>query len=184
MTDRELRFADEYLVDFDAKNAALRAGYSAKTAKNASAWIKPDNPAKPRLRELIDRRLAEMSRRSGVTAERVLRELAKVAFADVSDIVDPVTGKLLDSAERSDTAAVAGIRVKRGEAFCEYEVKLCDKMRALELLGKQIGMFAEKIQIEDAIPVVIDDVPEEDGGESREESRGKIGFEANGSAEG
>lgn len=160
MTDRDLRFADEYVIDCDAKNAAIRAGYSPKTAKNASAWIKVSNPTKPRLRELIDRKLAEMSRRTGVTAERVVKELAKVAFADVSDIVDPATGRLLDEAERPDTAAVAGIRVKRGDAYDEYEVRLCDKMRALELLGKQLGMFTERVELNGDVPVVIDDVAE------------------------
>lgn len=155
MTDRDLRFADEYLVDCDAKNAAIRAGYSPKTAKNASTWIKASNPTKPKLRELIDRKLAEMSRRTGVTAERVVRELAKVAFADVSDIVDSATGRLLDNAERPDTAAVAGIRVKRGDAYDEYEVKLCDKMRALELLGKQLGMFAPDKTTNEGVQVTL-----------------------------
>lgn len=155
MTDRDLRFADEYLVDCDAKNAAIRAGYSPKTAQNASAWIRLPNPSKPQVRTLIDRKLAEMSRRTGVTAERVVKELAKVAFVDVSDIVDPATGRLLDNTERPDTAAVAGIRVKRGDAYDEYEVKLCDKMRALELLGKQLGMFAPDKATNEGVQVTL-----------------------------
>lgn len=141
MTDRDRRFVDEYMIDCDAKNAAIRAGYSVKTAKNASAWVRLPNPAKPRVREMIDRRLAEISRRAGVSTERILRELGKIAFADATDIIDPETGRLLDAAERSDTAAVAGMRIKHGRGGTEYEVKFCDKVRALELLGKQLGMF-------------------------------------------
>lgn len=157
MTDRDLRFADEYMIDCDAKNAAIRAGYSVSTAKNASAWIRLPNPEKPQLRALIDRRLAEMSRRTGATAERVMQELGKIAFADVSDVVDPETGMMLQGAQRTDTAAVAGIRVKRGKGGTEYEVKMCDKIRALELIGKMLNMFTDTVQIAGGLPVIVDD---------------------------
>ncbi|MBP3410466.1 MAG: terminase small subunit [Clostridia bacterium] len=155
MTDRDLRFADEYFVDYDAKNAAVRAGYSEKTARNAAAWIKADDPKKPRLRALIDQKAAELSRRTGVTAERVIEELAKIAFANVEDIADPETGKMLEGVERVDASAVAGIRVKSGEDWVEYEVKMHDKIKALDLLGKHLGLYKEKVEVGGAVPVVI-----------------------------
>lgn len=164
MTDRDLRFADEYMIDGNAKAAAIRAGYSPKTAKNASAWINELHPQKPKLRELIEKKQAELSRRTGVSAERIIRELSKIAFSDISDIVDLKTGVPLEDAQRMDTAALAGIRVRRTSQGDEYETRMCDKVRALELIGKHIGMFTENVQINASVPVIADDIAEADDG--------------------
>lgn len=142
MTDRDRRFVDEFLIDFDAKHAAIRAGYSEATARNASAWIHPEKPTKPQVRQLIDRKMADMSRRTGITAERVLRELAAIAFVNIDDVVDKRTGGFLKDAQRIDLAAVSGYQVKKGKTR-EKEVKFYDKLRALELIGKRLGMFDE-----------------------------------------
>lgn len=141
MTDRDKRFADEYLIDYNAKAAAIRAGYSPKTAKNASAWIHEEHPTKPKLKELIDKRLAHMSRRTGITAERILREMAALAFANPDDVIDWESGGIKDGAERIDLTAVAGFRKRSGEDWDEYEVKLADKARAMELLAKWLKLF-------------------------------------------
>lgn len=140
MNDRDLRFVDEYMIDYDAKNAAIRAGYSEKTARNASAWINPKNPKKPTVRALIDGRMAMLSARCGISQERVLRELAIIAFSNIDDIVDPETGALLEDGSRVDRAAVASMRVKGSD---EREVRMYDKLRALELLGKRLKLFDE-----------------------------------------
>lgn len=167
MTERDLRFADEYFVDYSPKNAAIRAGYSEKTARNAANWIKAENPEKPRLRALIDEKAAELSRRTGVTAERVISEIAKIAFANIGDIVDPDTGKLLEKVKRADASAVAGIRVKCGKGWIEYETNMHDKIKALDQLGKYLGIFENVVKLDGAVPVIIDDCtndapPEED----------------------
>lgn len=141
ITDRDRRFADEYMIDFDAKHAAIRAGYSESTARNASAWIRAENPEKPALRDLIDRKMAQLSRRTGITAERVLRELANIAFVNVDDVINIADGSISGGAQRADLAAVAGYKVRTGEEFEECETKFHDKLRALELLGKHLGMF-------------------------------------------
>lgn len=165
MTDRDLRFVDEYLVDFDAKNAAIRAGYTPATARNAYAWINTENgatPTKPRVRAEIDRRMAELSRRTGITAERVMMELARIAFADFTDVADAKTGAVNPTARRQDTAAIASVRVKKGDGFEEREVRLYDKTRALELIGKRLGMFTENVKLTGPLPVIVDDC---DGGQ-------------------
>lgn len=170
MTDRDLRFADEYFVDYNAKHAAIRAGYSEKTARNAANWIDKNKPGKPQLRALIDKKMAELSRRTGVTAERVINEAAKIAFADIIDIVDPETGKLLPDVKRVDASAVAGFRIKCGDDFTEYETKMYDKVKALELLGRYLGIEKQSVQIQGAVPVIMDDIsaapPEEADPES------------------
>lgn len=159
LSKRDLRFADEYLVDLDAKNAAIRAGYSPETAKKASEWIKDTNPAKPRLREEILRRMAERSRRTGVTADRVVMELAKIAFADIGDIIDLSTGEVITDAEKADTAAIASVKIRSTAHSTETEIRMADRNKALELLGKHLGMFAENVSISSTVPVIKDDIP-------------------------
>jgi len=143
ISDKDMIFIDEYLIDMDAKNAAIRAGYKPTTAAKASEWIRRDNPTKPRVREELDRRLAERSRRCGVTADRVIAALAKVAFADISDIIDLDSGEFLPDADKCDTSAIASVKVKRTLNGTEREIRMADRNKALELLGKHLGMFAE-----------------------------------------
>lgn len=159
MKDRDAAFCTEYLVDFDAKNAALRAGFAPGTARNAAAWINAEHPAKPHLRKEIDRLIALRSARTGITAGRVLQELARIAFADITDVVDTDTGGVRKDASRDDTAAIALVTVKNGK-ISEKGVRMHDKVHALELLGRHLGMLKEDIAITGALPVIIDDSPE------------------------
>lgn len=156
MTERDRRFAEEFLIDLNHYAAAIRAGFSPATAKDASAWIREKDPKKPQLKKLVDQLIAERSRRTGITADRVLNELAKIAFANAEDVIDPETGKVLPNAKREDKAAIQSVRVKRGDTV-EYDVKLADKTRALELLGKHLGVFVENVKIDGAVPVIVDD---------------------------
>lgn len=158
MTERDKRFADEYMIDLNAKAAAIRAGYSPATAKNASMWIHPEHPTKPKLKELIERKQAHMSRRTGATAERLIGELMKIATADLTDIVDPETGKVRDEANRSDTAALIGIRVRNGANGVEYEARMADKLQALKLVAQMTGCLTEQVNLNGGVPTVLDDV--------------------------
>lgn len=79
--------------------------------------------------------MARLSRRTGVSAERVVRELARVAFASMPDAVDMCTATLKPDATADDRAAIASVRVKDGDVFTEREIRMCDKVRALELLA-------------------------------------------------
>ena len=141
LSKRDDLFANEYMIDLDAKNAAIRAGYSSTTAKNASEWIRDENPTKPRLKEEILKRMAERSRRTGITADRVLMELAMVAFADISDIVDLSTGEIQEDARAADTSAIASVKIRSTAHSTETEIRMADRNKALELLGKHLGMF-------------------------------------------
>lgn len=170
MTDREARFCTEYMVDMDAKAAAIRAGFKPSTARNAAAWIHPEHPTKPELRKEIDRLIAKRAKRTEVTADRVIKELAKIAFANIADVVNK-HGEFIKDADRDDTAAVASVKVKVGDDFVEKEVKLCDKGFALKLLGTHLGIFTEKVQIDGPLPVIIDDI-----GNPEENEKPKIGF--------
>ena len=142
LTKRDKLFAVEYLVDLDAKNAAIRAGYSPATAAKAFEWIRDENPTKPKLKELIERKFAERSSRTAITADRVLIELAKIAFADPSDLIDPDSGEIIPDTPHNVTAAIASVRIRTTPTTTDREIRMADKNRALELLGKHLGMFA------------------------------------------
>ena len=161
LTEKQARFVAEYLVDLNATDAAKRAGYSEKTAYA----IGFENLRKPEIQDAIQEAMAQREKRTAITQDRVLQELARVAFANGTDFArvvvqeEPVeavdeegepktvirriqrveivdTGKV-DAEKRS---AIAGIK----EGKFGIEVSSYDKLRALELLGKHLGMFEGK----------------------------------------
>lgn len=147
MTNKQKRFCEEYLIDLNATQAAIRAGYSPRSANKIAA----ENMAKPGIRACIDKEMAERSKRTGVNADRVIRELARVAFVNAPDVIDLDKAVLLDGATPDDTAAISGVKVKctvtdTGQTI-EREIRLADKIKALELLGKHLKMFPDKMEL-------------------------------------
>ena len=166
MTKKLKLFCDEYLIDLNGTQAAIRAGYSPKTAK----VIASENLTKPDVRAYIDRAMAERSKRTGVNADRVLMELAKVAFVNAADVIDAETATLRPDVTVDDTAAIQSVKVKTfGEDGIEREIKLADKLKALELLGKHLGMFKDNINLEVKSSEKLDDIISQMGGEELEE---------------
>ena len=144
MTKKQKRFIEEYLIDLNATQAAIRAGYSPDTAKS----IGSENLTKPDLQVRIAKAMAERSKRTGVNADRVVMELAKIAFVNAGDVIDAETATLKPDAAREDTAAIQSVKVKTfGEDGLEREIKMADKLKALELLGKHLGMFKDKVEL-------------------------------------
>lgn len=144
LTDKQRRFVDEYLVDLNATQAAKRAGY--KDPNIGRQLITKNNVA-----EEIRKRKKELSEKTGITQEMVLREYAKIAFFDprklFQDNGQPKDVTMLDD----DTAgALAGLDVLeeyegsgRDREFVGYtkKYKIADKLRALDALGKHLGLF-------------------------------------------
>ncbi len=144
MTKKQKRFIEEYLIDLNATQAAIRAGYSPDTAKS----IGSENLTKPDIKAQIAKAMAERSRRTGVNADRVVMELAKIAFVNANDVIDTETATLRPDALPEDTAAIQSVKVKTfGEDGLEREIKMADKLKALELLGKHLGMFRDKLEV-------------------------------------
>ena len=144
MTKKQKRFVEEYLIDLNATQAAIRAGYSPDTAYS----IGNENMKKPEIKAKIDKAMAERSRRTGVNADRVVMELAKIAFVNAGDVIDAETATVKPDAARDDTAAIQSVKVKTfGEDGLEREIKMADKLKALELLGKHLGMFKDKVEL-------------------------------------
>lgn len=157
MKEKDRIFAEEYLIDLNASAAALRAGFAPATARNASEWIREGGAREKKgLRQLVEKRMAERSRRTGVSEDRVIMELAKIAFANPADVIDADTGGIRDDVRPEDLAAVASVKVREGRVE-EREVRMADKTRALELLGRHLGMFKDNVEVRGAVPVIVDD---------------------------
>lgn len=155
MTKKQKRFVEEYLIDLNATQAAIRAGYSPDTAQQMGS----ENLSKPVIKNVIDKAIAERSRRTGINQDRVIQEIAKLAFLNPIDVIDMDEATIKGEANRDDTACIASVKVKviPGEDgnITEREVKTYDKLKALELLGKHLGMFTDKLKMEGNVPVVI-----------------------------
>lgn len=175
LTDKQQRFINEYLIDLNATQAAIRAGYSRKTAQ----MIGSENLSKPIIAEAIDIAMKAKRERNAVTADRVLAELAKIGFADITRAVEwgealsiesmngdgEKTGEplivqgvaMIASANLPPevTAAISEVRKTKDG----ISIKFHDKTAALLNIGKHLGMFTDKVELtgKDGGPINITD---------------------------
>lgn len=154
LTEKQQRFVDEYLIDLNATQAAIRAGYSVKTADVQGSRML----GVVKVQQVISERMAERSKRTGINQDRVVLELAKIAFVKMPDLVDS-EGRIRDSATDDDLACIESIKYKSSESetgsSVEREVKISPKLKALELLGKHLGMWNDKLDVTVTQPIVI-----------------------------
>ena len=143
MTKKQKRFVEEYLIDLNATQAAIRAGYSPETAGSIGA----ENLKKPEISDAIAKAMAERSRRTGINQDRVLQELAKIGFAKITDVMDPNTAKIKTDASEDDLACIQSVKIKPNEFGIEREVKMYDKRAALVDLGRHLGMFKDRVEV-------------------------------------
>jgi phage terminase small subunit len=164
LTPKQQLFVAEYLVDFNATAAYQRAGYKAharSAAVNAARLLTNADIAAE-----IEQKQQKLLQKVELTAEKVLQEVARIAFFDIRKMFDadgnPIPVHLLDS----DTAAViAGIDVSeefdgKGEdrKIVGYvkKYKMADKNSALDKALKVLGLMREKLEVEDKTPQTID----------------------------
>lgn len=152
---KQQRFVEEYLIDLNATQAAIRAGYSVDSARDIGC----ENLTKPNIQEAIAKAMAERSKRTGVNQDRVVLELARIAFANARNIINTEDGSVKDDATEDDLACIQSVKVKTMSGDKGYseerEVKLYSKTDALEKLGRHLGMWKDKIDLNVALPVVI-----------------------------
>lgn len=166
LTKKQKMFVAEYLVDLNATQAAIRAGYSEKTAYRTGA----DNLKKPQIQEAIREQIEAREARTLITADRVLKEYAKLAFSDITDYLEVITERVVvdwdvnpETGEKvpiweikqlivlRDTKDIprdklAAIQcIKHGRYGLEFT--LHDKKGALDSIGKHLGMFVEKREV-------------------------------------
>ncbi len=158
MTPRQQRFVEEYLVDLNASQAIIRAGYKG---------ARPDEAGRRTMRNrevqnAIDVALAGRSKRTEITADRVVLELARIAFVDPRKVFKwgphGVTLIDSDSLTEDEAAVIAEVSETTSESGGSIRGKQYDKIKALELLGRHLGMFVDKKEIDLAATVnVFDD---------------------------
>lgn len=163
LTAKQKRFIEEYLVDLNATQAAIRAGYSPHTAREIGC----ENLSKPHIRARVEKELAERSKRTGINQDRVIRELARIALVNPVDVINMDEATIKEMASADDTAAILSVKVKKIPSeegtITEREIRMADKIKALELLGKHLGMFTDKFNINAEMAVkIVDDINDED----------------------
>lgn len=151
MDARRKKFIDEYLVDLNGTQAVIRAGYSEKGASVQGARLL----ANASIRAEIEKRKAELSQRTLITAERVVGRLAEIGFADMADFMQVTEDgdAVLDMSALTpaQTAAIQEITTEvymdgkgdQAERVKKTKIKLHPPIPALQLLGKHLGTFAE-----------------------------------------
>ncbi|MCD1644151.1 terminase small subunit [Aurantimonas coralicida] len=159
LTPKQERFVQEYLVDLNATQAAIRTGYSAKTAKQQGQRLLTNAD----VQAAVSAAREEASERSGVTIERALQEMARLGFSDIRNIFTE-GGQLKHPSSWDDAtaAAVSSVKVvtrptggedENGNKEVEHvhEIKLWDKNSALDKIGKHLGMFIDRGEIKHTI---------------------------------
>jgi phage terminase small subunit len=160
LSPKQKRFVHEYLIDLNATQAAIRAGYSERTAKSIGQRLLTYVDVQAAIQEAMKKR----EKRTEITQDKVLKELAKLAFADIKDFLsfrtektivdhDKETGEpIIDYAhvvelkdsDQVDGSLISEVQLKNGE----LKFKLHDKVKALEMCGRHLGMFKDKAEVE------------------------------------
>jgi len=137
LTDKQRRFIDEYMVDLNATQAAIRAGYSEKTAGQQGF----ENLKKPEIQNEISKRQKVLSEKLKLKSEDVLREYANIAFANIGMVAewDGETVTLKKSSDLSERAIQAICEVANTDSG--VKVKMHSKVAALDALAKHLGLF-------------------------------------------
>lgn len=144
LNDKQQRFCEEYTVDFNAKQAAIRAGYTPKTAEVQGVRLLSYAKVQSYIQELKQK----LSEKTGITKERIVLELERIGFNNIQDYLDSGNQvKDLTKIDRGLAASVAQIKIENttfdGGEKETITFKLHNKLDALEKLAKYIGLYAE-----------------------------------------
>ncbi len=142
LTDRQQVFVREYLIDLNGTQAAIRAGYSPKTANEQAARLL----AKASVSEAIQAGQATRAASAGVSAERVVQELAHLSFYDPAALTKTPITKPEDIANLPENVRRAIIGWEY-DAKGNFKIKLSPKTPSLDLLARHLGMLKDKLQI-------------------------------------
>ena len=152
LTDKQERFVQEYLIDLNATQAAIRAGYAAGSADVEGCRLLGN----AKIAVAVAEAQAERSERTKVTQDRVLLELARIGFSDLRNVLTPGGYLSMPSDwDENTAAAISSIEVVtrpaggvdedgRKEIEHVHKLKVWDKNSALEKIGKHLGMFVER----------------------------------------
>lgn len=147
LTPKQQRFVAEYLIDLNGTQAAIRAGYSRRTANEQAARLL----AKVSIRDAVAAGQAGRLEQVGLTATRVLEELSRIAFSDIRGLFDDRGNpKPIHQVTDEHAAAIGAFTVltSRDGETTAFRIRLWDKVRALELLAKHVGLLADRVDVQ------------------------------------
>ena len=166
LNEKQKRFVSEYIIDLNAKQAAIRAGYSPKGAEPQASRLLSN----AKIQVEIAKAMEDRGKRTGITQDRVLAELSAIAFAKATDYVE-VGGdgsvKIKPTAELTDEQKKAIASIKEGANG--IEIKLTDKTKALEMLSRHLGLFRDKLEVNIESSEKLEDIMSQLGGDGLEE---------------
>lgn len=143
LTPRQERFVAEYLVDRNGKQAAIRAGYSPRSAEVTASKLLSN----PKVREVVERKVEAQAERLEVKADTVLRELLRIATADIGEAFDANDNlKPMHEIPEEVRRAIGAFEFKAGDDGITRKVKFWDKNKALESLGRHLKLFTDKVE--------------------------------------
>lgn len=150
LNDKQLLFCKEYLIDFNGSRAAKAAGYSEKSAPTTAN----DILNYPYVQKYLTYLISARAKRLEVTADKVVQEIAKIAFHNVEDLLDYFDGNVLfnDLDQMKFPEIIKNITIKEitrnGKRFGQIaKIEVYDKVKALELLGKYTAIFEETLNL-------------------------------------
>lgn len=146
MTKKQKIFADEYLIDLNATRA-YKVAYPSVKKDETAAQAGSRMLRNVKVADYIQKRMQDRQKRTEITQDRVLEELAAIAFARATDFAEIKDDRVIikDTAGLTEQQikAIAGIK----EGKFGIELKLNDKEKALELLGRHLGMFKDRVEV-------------------------------------
>jgi len=168
LTARQKAFIQEYPIDLNGTQAAIRAGYSPKTADRIASKLLGKVEVQAALQEALDKR----ADKADITADRVLAEIARLAFSDIKEYIDIgsdgcIQVKPFEDMPKGASRAIQSVKEKKRilasgkgdgqETILEstFEFKLWDKGRALDQLGKHLGLLFDKDKTPEPVPITI-----------------------------
>jgi phage terminase small subunit len=155
LTPKQQLFVNEYLVDLNATQAAIRAGYNNKTAYS----IGQENLKKPDIQSAIQYAMSRREERTKLTQDRVLQEIERLALFNIKKLYD-ADGNLIPIKDLDDDTAAAIVGLEVTEIQIAEDItktitkyKIADKKGALDSAGKHLGMFIERCRVSGEIEV-------------------------------
>lgn len=145
LTPKQEIFVKEYIIDFNGSRAARAAGYS----KNSAQEIASENLSKPIIQQAIQRELEDRKERIEVSQDFVLKQLVKIAGADIKQFIeyDEDNNVIFKPYDSIDGEVVSEIGTTATAYGTNKKLKLHDKMKALELLGRHLGMYKDILNV-------------------------------------
>lgn len=168
LNDKQQRFVEEYIKDLNATQAAIRAEYSEETAESQGSRLLSN----AKVAEAIQKAKNRRSKRTEVSQDKVIKELARLAFSDLREVarwhadnigkisqVDLIPG---DKISTNAARALSEISTSNTQYGTNIKVKMHSKTKALELLCKHLGITADKLSVDALIRVINEDNTRDD----------------------